>query len=151
MMTTIKNPRTLRRIRHKKHQKNQYKSTPEKEKEKEKKKKKTTATLFSPKMPSIEALNLDPPQPELDPPQSGNLPDLDLPIAVPKGTRSCVTHHPIQNFVSQHYLSPTFHAHIIEFYRILHPFELPLIPKPIGDRKQNNNSFMVRASARPQL
>lgn len=98
MMTTIKNPRTLRIIRHKKHQKNQNKCPPEKNK-------KTIATLFSPKTPSIEALNLDPPQPELDPPQSGNFSDLDLPIAVRKGTRSCVTHHPIQNFVSQTYLS----------------------------------------------
>ena len=35
--------------------------------------------------------------------------------------------------------------------RILHPIEVPLIPKPIGDKKRHNNSFMVRARARPRL
>lgn len=34
--------------------------------------------------------------------------DLDLPIALRKGARSCATHHPIQNFVSYHGLSLVF-------------------------------------------
>ena len=36
-------------------------------------------------------------------------------------------------------------------YRILHSIKVPLIPKPIGNRKRHNNSFIVRTRARPQL
>jgi len=35
--------------------------------------------------------------------------------------------------------------------RILHPIEVPLIQKPIGDKKRHNNNFIVRVRARPQL
>lgn len=34
------------------------------------------------------------------------------PIALCKGTRSCVIKHPIQNFLLYHSLSPTYHASI---------------------------------------
>ena len=35
--------------------------------------------------------------------------------------------------------------------RILHPIEVSLIPKQIGDKKWHNNSFMVRVRARQRL
>ena len=40
---------------------------------------------------------------------------------------------------------------LLRVCRILHPIELPLIPKSISDGKRHNNNFMVRARAWPQL
>ena len=64
-------------------------------------KKQKTRPLFSSES-SVDALNSDPQPPS----------DLDLPVALCKGTRSCVTRHPIQNFVSYNHLSPFFRAFV---------------------------------------
>ena len=68
--------------------------------------------LFLAEPSSIEALNSDPqPEPIVEPqPHFGSSNDLDHPIALHEGIRSCATHHPFQNFVSYNHLSPVFHA-----------------------------------------
>lgn len=72
------------------------------------KRKEKTRLLFSDEPSSTEARNADPPcRPKLVTPQSGNssASDLNLLIALCKGTRLCVTRHPIQNFISYHLIS----------------------------------------------
>ena len=66
-------------------------------------------------IPSSNAPNLDP-----DPftsssevvPHTGIFPDLDIPVVLCKGSRSCVTHHPIHNVVSSNHLSPVYQTFI---------------------------------------
>ena len=46
-------------------------------------------------------------EPKVNPPVDQNVSDVDMPIALRKGTRSC-TQHPIANFISYTKLSPVF-------------------------------------------
>lgn len=81
---------------------------PEKSMQVSSKRKEKTRPLFSDEPSSTEAQNADPPsQPKLDTPQLGNssASDLDILIALCKGTRLCVTRHPIQDLISDHLIS----------------------------------------------
>lgn len=76
-------------------QRTQCKCTPEKSKR---------LDNYSTKPSPIKALDLGPQQPQsVVEPHPGTSSNLNVPIALHKGTRSCVTHHPIQNFVSYNY------------------------------------------------
>lgn len=75
--------------------------------------------MFSSIPSSSDVLDPDPSSSQAPPPQSETIPhlgisssDLDLPIAVNKRPRFCVTHHPIQTFVSYRSLSHVFHAFV---------------------------------------
>lgn len=50
--------------------------------------------------------------PEFDLSHAGKFSNTELPIALRKGNRSCVTCHPIQNFVSYNHLSHVLHSFI---------------------------------------
>ena len=64
-----------------------------------------------PPTPPIQSSLLLPPSTSTsaNPPPPQSTLNLDLPIAIPKGKRTC-TDHPISNFVSFDHLSPTFKA-----------------------------------------
>lgn len=46
------------------------------------------------------------------PPVSTSVDDSDLPVALRKGKRSCVTHHSIAQYVSYSGISPPYHAYL---------------------------------------
>ena len=62
--------------------------------------------------PSIESKKIPPGNTVIDSSVTTNDDDLDLPIAVRKGVRSCTTRHPIANFISYGNLSPNYRAFV---------------------------------------
>lgn len=73
--------------------------------------KESTRPMFSLESPLSGAQHLDS-LPEFDLSHAGNFSNTELPIALRKGNRSCVTCHPIQNFVSYNHLSHVLHSFI---------------------------------------